>query len=85
MTTVYLDDRWTIRVCGDTLEHILLADGVHYALSYLKRCVLVPPYSESPRFLSAISKLKSVRELLSRLPPEEAQAIRRILRKGDKR
>ena len=82
MTTIYLDDRWTIKACGDELQHILEVDGVHYALSYLKQCVLVPPYSESPIFLKAISKMKAVKHLLSKIPQEEADVIQQMLKGG---
>lgn len=82
MTTVYIDDRWIIRSIGAEVRNILEVNGVEHALSYLKLCVLVPPLSESPTFLRDVSRLQSVRKLLSMVSPEEAEPIKQILKGG---
>ena len=81
MACIYFDDRDLIRKCGQELERIIQVDGLDYGISYLKH-LLTTSYSKSQRFLSGIGKLKSVKQLLSRAPPEQAKEIKRLLKGG---
>lgn len=78
MVTIYLDDRRIIKECGDELEHVILADGLDYGISYLR--YLLNAYRKSRGLLEGISQTKSVRRLLSRVSPEQAREIKELLK-----
>ena len=78
MSTVFLNDRDLVRKIGNELEDIIRIDGAEHGLSFLKSW-LSSYYGKSRIFRQDISKLESVKKLLSQIEKVEAEAIKQSL------